>query len=56
MIGVLVDGDGENAMAPNRYFIKGRTYAAADPGLQEGLGRLYGSSERPRCLCMPGGV
>ena len=51
-----MDGDGENAMAPNRYFIKGRTYAATDPGLQGGLARLYGSTERPRCMCVPGGV
>ena len=51
-----MDGDSENAMSPSRYFIKGRTYAAADPGLQDGLARLYGSSERPRCMCVPGGV
>ena len=43
-------------MEPTRYFIKGRTYAAADPGLQDGLARVYGSSERPRCMCVPGGV
>jgi Protein of unknown function (DUF1173) len=51
-----MDGDSENAMPPYRYFIKGRTYSAVDPGLQDGLARLYGSSERPRCLCVPGGV
>jgi hypothetical protein len=49
-------GQGEDTMQPTRYFIKGRTYMAADPGLQEALARIYGSSERPRCLCVPGGV
>lgn len=43
-------------MEPARYFIKGRICAAADPGLQYALARLYGSSERPRCMCVPGGV
>ncbi|MEQ1803786.1 MAG: DUF1173 family protein [Burkholderiaceae bacterium] len=43
-------------MAPNRYFIKGRIYPAGDQGLQDGLARVYGSSERPRCMCVPGGV
>ena len=28
----------------------------ADPALQDGLARVYGSSERPRCMCVPGGV
>lgn len=43
-------------MAPTRFFIKGRTIAAGDPGMQDGLARIYGSSERPRCMCVPGGV
>jgi len=43
-------------MESTRYFIKGRTFAAADPGLQDALSRIYGSSERPRCMCVPGGV
>ncbi|MDP1650751.1 MAG: DUF1173 family protein [Rubrivivax sp.] len=43
-------------MEPTRYFIKGQTYAAADPGLQDALARVYGSPERPRCLCMSGGI
>lgn len=43
-------------MQPTRYFIKGRTCAAGDPALQDALARLYGSSERPRCMCLPGGV
>ena len=43
-------------MEPTRYFIKGRTHAAGDAGLQDGLARVYGSPERPRCMCVPGGV
>lgn len=39
-----------------RYFIRGRTYAAAGSDLQDALARVYGSSERPRCMCVPGGV
>ena len=46
----------ENALELTRYFIKGRTYNCADPQLQEGLSRVYGASERPRCMCVPGGV
>jgi hypothetical protein len=43
-------------MEPTRYFVKGRTYASGDPGLQDALARIYGSSERARCMCVPGGV
>lgn len=43
-------------MELTRYFIKGRTYPAADAGLQDALARVYGSPERPRCLCVSGGV
>jgi len=49
-------GDSQGAMEPARYFIKGRTYAPGDPGLQAGLARVYDSSERPRCMCVAGGV
>jgi Protein of unknown function (DUF1173) len=45
-----------NALELTRYFIRGRTYTCADPQLQEGLARVYGASERPRCMCVPGGV
>jgi Protein of unknown function (DUF1173) len=43
-------------LEPTRYFIKGRTYPAADPGLQDALAQVYGSPERPRCLCVSGGI
>lgn len=39
-----------------RYFIRGRTFMASNPGLQDALARAYDSSERPRCMCVPGGV
>ena len=43
-------------MEPTRYVIKERTYPAADPGLQDALAQVYGSPERPRCLCVSGGI
>lgn len=43
-------------MEPIRYFIKGHNFAVADPGLQDALARVHGSPERPRCLCVSGGV
>ena len=46
----------EDTLEPTRYVIKGRTYPAADPGLQDALARVYGSPERPRCLCVSGGI
>jgi hypothetical protein len=39
-----------------KYFIRGVTMLATDPGLQEALSRVYESSERPRCMCVRGGV
>lgn len=38
------------------FLIKGRRIAASSPGLQEMLRDIYGSAERPRCMCQPGGV
>lgn len=46
----------EDTLEPTRYVIKGRTYPAADPGLQDALAQVYGSPERPRCLCVSGGI
>lgn len=43
-------------MDATRYFIRGRTYLETDPGLQEALARVYETPERPRCMCVPGGV
>ena len=47
---------GEDTLELTRYIIKGRTYPAADPGLQDALAHVYGSPERPRCLCVSGGI
>ena len=47
---------GEDTLEQTRYFIKGRTYPSADPGLQDALAQVYGSLERPRCLCVSGGI
>ena len=56
MTGACGAGDCEDAMEPTRYFINGRTCAAGDPRLRDNLARVYGSPERPRCMCVPGGV
>ncbi|MBL8318192.1 MAG: DUF1173 domain-containing protein [Burkholderiaceae bacterium] len=39
-----------------RFAIRGRVWDAEDAGLQEALAIIHGTSERPRCLCVPGGV
>ena len=43
-------------MDPQRFAIKGRVIGADDPQLQEALAQVHDTLERPRCLCMPGGV
>lgn len=43
-------------MEQQEFFVRGRHYACADPALQDVLASIYGSSERPRCMCVPGGV
>lgn len=43
-------------MEEQRFFIKGRTYSATDSQLQDALARIYETPERPRCLCVQGGV
>lgn len=43
-------------MDDQRFFIKGVTYLAADPRLQDALARVYETPERPRCMCVQGGV
>ena len=39
-----------------RFAIKGCVIGADDPQLQEALALVHDTLERPRCLCMPGGV
>jgi hypothetical protein len=43
-------------MEEQRFFIKGCTYAATDARLQDALARIYETPERPRCMCVRGGV
>ena len=43
-------------MDGSRYFVRGRTFAGADAALQDALAQVYESSERPRCMCVPGGI
>jgi hypothetical protein len=39
-----------------RLAIRGRVWMAGEAGIQEALASVYGTPERPRCLCMPGGI
>src|ERR1700674_3814508 len=38
------------------YFIRDRAWNAADPQLQDALAQVYDTPERPRCMCVSGGV
>lgn len=39
-----------------RFTIKGRVIGSGDARLQDALAAVYDTPERPRCLCVPGGV
>ncbi len=39
-----------------RFTIKGQVVDADDPRLQNALAGIYDTPERPRCLCVPGGI
>ena len=43
-------------MDSQRFAIKRRVIGADDPQLQDALSHVYETPERPRCLCVPGGV
>lgn len=43
-------------MEQQRFFIKCRTFAANDARLQDALAAIYETPERPRCMCIRGGV
>ena len=43
-------------MEEERFLIKGRTYTSRDPVLQDALASVYDTPERPRCLCVLGGI
>ncbi len=46
----------ELVMDSQTFSLCGASFDALDPRLQEALARAHGSSERPRCLCVPDGV
>ena len=39
-----------------RFSIKGSVLGVDDPRLQTALAQIHETPERPRCLCVPGGV
>ncbi len=39
-----------------RFSVKGRVLGDDDPGLQDALAQIYETPERPRCLCVRGGI
>src|ERR1700730_5984504 len=43
-------------MEEQQYSIKSRTYLAGDPELQDALAGVYDTPERPRCMCVRGGI
>lgn len=43
-------------MEEQRFLIKGRTYLAGDPELQDALAGVYDTPERPRCMCVGAGI
>lgn len=43
-------------MEAQRFLVKGRVLAADDPSLQEALARVHDTPDRPRCMCVQGGV
>ena len=43
-------------MSIQRFSIKGCVFVADDPKLQGALAQVHETPERPRCLCVPGGV
>ena len=43
-------------MDTQSFAIKGQVISADDPQLQEALAQVHEMPERPRCLCVPGGV
>ncbi|MGF6095729.1 DUF1173 family protein [Pseudomonas sp. 18175] len=43
-------------MGTRHFALGGHIFEADDPRLQTYLAQLHGTAERPRCLCVPGGV
>lgn len=43
-------------MDTQRLSVKGRVLRMDDPQVQDSLAQVHDTPERPRCLCVPGGV
>ena len=43
-------------MEEQRFLVKGRTNTSRDPALQDALAGVYDTPERPRCMCVRGGI
>jgi len=43
-------------MDDQRFFINGSVYGTTDARLQDALARIYETPERPRCMCVQGGI
>jgi len=43
-------------MDEQKFFIKGSIYGVDDANLQDALKNIYDTPERPRCMCVRGGV
>ena len=43
-------------MEEQQFLIKGAPYTSRDPALQDALARVYTTPERPRCMCVRGGI
>jgi hypothetical protein len=43
-------------MEQQHFYVDGRSYPTTDPQLQAALERIYDTPERPRCMCVRGGV
>ncbi|WP_245951575.1 DUF1173 domain-containing protein [Paracidovorax anthurii] len=48
--------DRDPAQGTQRFAIGGRVWQASDPGFQEALAAVHETAQRPRCLCVDGGV
>lgn len=42
--------------AESAYLVEGRRYRGDSPALQAALSGVYGTDERPRCLCAAQGI
>lgn len=45
-----------DALDVQRFAVRGQVWVAEECGLQDALRAIHGTPERPRCLCVPGGV